>query len=217
LKLSVTTMPQYLLVPAGAAVTVATPAWPTENLAQGWPLSTTAAAVPGWGPATAVTAAGPVPTALGDGGGLRAVWAADGADLPRAVTFSGSGPVTATRCIVWSEFADNLYCCLLAFDLQAWVAGAWVTVASHDVDVPPAWHGKTPYANVDLPNEMVLSYLGDQFAALTFAATTSDQWRLNVRATSWGLSTDLRMHEAAAAVHRSAPALINLRRFELFA
>ncbi len=217
LTLSVTTLPQYLVLPAGVSVTAATPAWPTVNLAAGWSLSTTAAAAPGWGPASLVTAAGPLPSALGDGGGMRAVWAADGASLPRTVTFTGPAPATATRCIVWSEFADNLYCCLLAFDLQAWVGDAWVTVASHDVDVPAAWHGKTPYASVDLPNEMVQSYLGDNFALLTFPATTSDQWRLNVRATSWGLATDSGLHRFAATVHRSAPALINLRRFELFA
>ncbi len=204
--LTVGPYPSYLTLPAAATVSLVSETF-GANLALNAAVTSSAPTLAG---ALSSVTCGTLYGPYSGGPSSGTCWSADASTLPQTVTVTLSAPQTVTRAAVFSLCADNQYCALLAYDVQAYVGSAWVTVDRCDFYVPHVWYGQTRVLTGNVI-KVIQVYPGYSKKVHRFAPVTASQFRLSVRRVSYGLAAD------NLSSTYFLPPQIQLRQFELYA
>ncbi len=148
-------------------------------------------------------------------GSLKAgLWSADlvnGKGEPAVLEMRFSAPRSLSKMLVFGMRADNLYCSLLDFDVQAWSNGKWVTVKSITTPCPPS-------DAVATPGSTVSTWYSDQnFSVVAFPSVMTDGLRLVPRrATAGFLPDQLAVNACTAAWGVTVSPRLMLREVEIY-
>ena len=104
---------------------------------------------------------------------------------PQNFDLKWKSPRTFDSVLIFTPHADNGFCALLDFDLQAWQDGAWKTISQVRTPVPES---DPVYGCIDVKG---VTWLQDNnFSMSKFAPVTTDQLRVVVLRTTHGLCPD---------------------------
>lgn len=99
------------------------------------------------------------------------------------ITFPSTRPIS--KLAVFSERGDNAYCALLDYDVQAWQAGAWKTLAEVRTPIPVS----TP-ATADVSTTLTWQLDPNRTFVQLPAPVSTDRLRLVIRRTTFGFAPD---------------------------
>ncbi len=105
-------------------------------------------------------------------------------NAPQALTLSFPSPREISKMLVFGVEADNSFCALLDFDIQAYVNSSWVTVKQVRTPCPAS----DPASIVDSLADTW--YLGEHITVATFNPTITSDLRLVVYSTTFGFLPD---------------------------
>ncbi len=125
---------------------------------------------------------------------------------PQNLDLQWTTPRTFDTVFLHGVRADNIYCALLDYDLQAWQNGNWKTISEVRTPLPPT----DPVAVIGAKG---MTWLQDNnFWVNHFAPVTSDRLRIVFRRATFGLAPD-----EISLDGRTIPSVPMLREIEVFA